>query len=106
YVYGTLLLAVGRRKEAAAELASVGRRLDPRGFDNPVWCPWAGHLALALADDDPEQARALAERTLRRAERVGTGSAVGTALRIAAAVAEAPRAPALLERAVARLGES
>jgi tetratricopeptide (TPR) repeat protein len=106
YAHGALLLAAGRRREARAELAAVGDRLEPRGRRNPAWCPWAGHLALALADEDPGQARRLAEQAVRRARHFGTASAEGSALRIAAAVGDRSAALGLLERAVLRLGES
>jgi len=105
-LHGRLLLAQGRRKEAAEELAEAGAQLDARGWRNTVWAPWAGHLAVAIAPDRPEQARALAARGLAEAERHGTNSAVGTALRLSAAVAEPDQVLGLLQRAVDRLGQS
>jgi tetratricopeptide (TPR) repeat protein/DNA-binding CsgD family transcriptional regulator len=105
-LHGRLLLAQNRRKEAAEELAEAGVQLDARGWRNTVWAPWAGHLALAIAPEQPEEARRLANRGLAEAERHGTNSAVGTALRLAAAVAPPDEALHLLQRAVDRLGQS
>lgn len=105
-LYGRLLLVRDRRKEAIAQLTAVGERLEAKGILNPTWCPWAGHLALALAQEDPAAARALAAQTLRRAERYGTPTAVGEALRFSAAVSEDEDTLALLERAVETLGKS
>ncbi|MCD0483832.1 AAA family ATPase [Streptacidiphilus sp. ASG 303] len=104
-LHSRLLLAHGRTEEAAAELSAVGARLDARGWRNPVWSPWRSLLALAVAGDDPARARSLARDAVRDAERYGTGTAVGQALRMGAAVAESPdESEAMLELAVARLG--
>ncbi|MFJ6216026.1 ATP-binding protein [Streptomyces sp. NPDC092296] len=106
-LYGKLLLAQGRRAEAAVELAAAGARLEARGWQNTVWAPWRSLLALAVAEDEPERARELAGEAVRYAEQYGTATAVGQALRWAAAVAEGPaQAEALLRRAVDRLGRS
>jgi tetratricopeptide (TPR) repeat protein len=105
-LHGRLLLAQGRAKEAAEQLAEAGRQAEARGWGNTVWAPWAGHLALAVAEDDPLRARELAAQMLAGARRTGTNSAVGTALRMSAAVAEPLDAPDLLRRAVDRLGKS
>ena len=105
-LHGRLLLAQNRRKEAAEELAEAGVQLEARGWRNTVWAPWAGHLALAIAPEDPEKARELAAQGLAEAERHGTNSAVGTALRLCAAVAEPTEALVLLHRSVDRLGQS
>ncbi|MGA5702908.1 ATP-binding protein [Peterkaempfera bronchialis] len=106
-VLGRLLLSQGRHTEAAAELAEVGRRMEAKGALSPTWCPWAGHLALAVADDDPDRARLLVAQTLERARRHGTATAIGQALRTAAAVADGgPEALALLEEAVDLLSRS
>ncbi|GAA3074688.1 hypothetical protein GCM10020000_69630 [Streptomyces olivoverticillatus] len=57
---GRLLLARGKVKEAVAELESAGHRLQERGRNNTLWAPWALDLAAAIADEEPERARALA----------------------------------------------
>ncbi|MFJ5034842.1 hypothetical protein ACIQB5_43920 [Streptomyces sp. NPDC088560] len=105
-LYGRLLLARGRREEAIAQLTAAGERLEAKGILNPTWCPWAGHLALALAPDEPTSARALAAQSLRRAERYGTPTAKGEALRFSAAVSEDGDALVLLARAVETLSKS
>ncbi|MFG2884326.1 ATP-binding protein [Streptomyces sp. NPDC048297] len=103
---GRLMLVRGDREEAIAQLTAAGERLEAKGILNPTWCPWAGHLAVALAPQDPVRARALAAQTLRRAERYGTPTAIGEALLFSAAVSEDGDRLALLERAVATLGKS
>lgn len=105
-VHGELLLARGLRAEAAAELAEVGRRLDPRGMRNPSWCPWQLHLALAEAEDAPERAARTALDAVARARQFGARSAVGTALRVAAEVIGGPEGLDLLAEAVGCLQES
>lgn len=105
-VHGELLLARGLTKDAAAELAAAGRRLDPRGMRNPAWCPWQLHLALAEADDAPERALATAYEAVRRARRFATASAIGQALRITAEVASGSARIKLLEESVSYLERS
>lgn len=105
-VYGRLLLAQGRRQEAAHQLTAAGQRLEAKGILNPTWCPWAGHLAVAVADEDPRRARDLAAEMLRRAERYGTPTAIGEALGFGAAVADDGDALPLRERAVETLSRS
>jgi tetratricopeptide (TPR) repeat protein len=105
-VHGELLLAQGRHKDAAAELAAVGRRLDSRGMRNPGWCPWQFHLALAEAHDAPERAGHIALDAVARARQFGAASTVGTALRVAAEVIGGPRELDLLAEAVACLEAS
>lgn len=106
-VFGELLLARGRHAQAADELAAVGRRLDPRGMRNPAWCPWQLNLALAQAPDAPHQARRTAFDALARARAFGAPSAVGHALRVAAAVVgDTDEGLALLAEAVDQLAGS
>ncbi|PSJ28081.1 hypothetical protein B7P34_14420 [Streptosporangium nondiastaticum] len=103
---GRLLLARGRKKEAIAELEAAGRRLEERGRHNTIWAPWALDLALAVADEDPERARTLADKAVRHAAVFGTDTAVGDALRRAALVAEPHEALVKLEKAVVHLRRS
>ncbi|MFG2307845.1 ATP-binding protein [Streptomyces sp. NPDC048566] len=105
-VHGELLLARGLHREAAAELAAVGRRFDERGMRNPSWCPWQLHLARAQHPHDPGRARATAREAVHRARRYGAPSAVGQALRAAADVAPAPDRARLLAESVAHLERS
>lgn len=105
-VYGELLLARGLTKDAAAELAAAGRRLEPRGMRNPAWCPWQLHLARAESHDVPEQAVTTALEAVARARQFGAPSAVGQALRLAAEVSPGPARVKLLEESVAHLERS
>ncbi|MFJ3878954.1 ATP-binding protein [Streptomyces sp. NPDC090077] len=105
-VYAELLLAGGDRKAAAAELEAVGRRLTPRGIQNPAWCPWRLLLARAVAPEDPARARALTAEAVRRARAFGAPSAIGQALRVAAEVAAPQDRAGLLREAVALLEDS
>ncbi|GHH35606.1 AAA family ATPase [Streptomyces candidus] len=99
-VRGRLLLALGRTKEAVAELEATGAALTRRGRYNPVMTPWAVDLARAVAPEDPARAAELAAFARRRAERFGTYTAIGEALRCQAALAEGPEAAELLRQAV------
>ncbi|WP_051838710.1 ATP-binding protein [Streptomyces sp. NRRL WC-3742] len=105
-LYGRLLLARGDAPAAAATLTAAGAALDARGWRNTVWAPWLGHLARAVAAEEPKRARDLAEEAVRRARESGTDSAIGSALRLAAAVHEGPRAAELLAEAVHHLERS
>ncbi|MFE2914930.1 ATP-binding protein [Kitasatospora indigofera] len=105
-LYGKLLLAKGKHVAAAATLTRVGGELAERGWHNTVWAPWAGHLAVALAREDPDRAWELAEESVERAMTFGAASAIGTALRLHAEIADGPKAVELLELAVTHLGQS
>ncbi|GGO90344.1 hypothetical protein GCM10012280_35660 [Wenjunlia tyrosinilytica] len=105
-VRGELRLAEGRITEAAADIAAVGRKLESRGMVNPALFPWLGLLARCRAEEAPDTARSLARRQVERAERVGTASHVGSALRVAASLAGGVESLRLLERAVRSLEQS
>ncbi|MFJ8647809.1 ATP-binding protein [Streptomyces sp. NPDC093546] len=105
-VHGRLLLAEGRTEEAVTELESAGRALERRGRLNPVWAPWACDLARALAPTDPPRAARYAEQARVHAERFGTATALGEALRCAALFARPDEAVHLLDRAVRHLETS
>ncbi|MFI6493182.1 ATP-binding protein [Streptomyces sp. NPDC050564] len=105
-VHGELLLARGLTKDAAAELAAAGRRLDPRGMRNPAWCPWQLHLARAESHDAPERAVTTALEAVNRARQYGTPSAIGQALRAAADVSSGSARVKFLEESVGHLERS
>ncbi|WP_393086741.1 ATP-binding protein [Streptomyces sp. LN704] len=105
-VYGQLLLARGLTKDAAAELAAAGSRLDPRGIRNPSWCPWQLHLARAESHDAPDRAVATGLEAVQRARQYGAPSAVGQALRAAAEVSSGSARVKLLEESVSHLERS
>ncbi|MDO0910194.1 AAA family ATPase [Streptomyces sp. DT2A-34] len=105
-VRGRLLLAVGRTQEGINELEEAGKAAAVRGHHNPVLAPWAVDLARALASVDPARAARLATDARRHAERFGTDTAIGEALRCAAALETGQRAVRLAEQAVACLEAS
>ncbi|MEU6818541.1 AAA family ATPase [Streptomyces sp. NPDC046860] len=105
-VRGRLLLAVGRTEEGINELEAAEKAAASRGGHNPVLAPWAVDLARALAPQDPERARTLLTDARRQAERFGTDTAIGEALRCAAALESGTGAERLAAKAVAYLEAS
>lgn len=105
-VRGRLLLALGRHKEAVDELEAGIASLAARGWHNTVMAPVHGELAGALARSDPDRAAELARAARTGAERFGTDTAIGEALRQAAAVEQGPRAVTLLAQSVTYLENS
>ncbi|WP_155055879.1 ATP-binding protein [Streptomyces blattellae] len=105
-VRGRLLLATGRTKDGINELEAAEKAASARGHHNPVMVPWAVDLARALATEDPARAARLASDVRRQAERFGTDTAIGEALRCAAALETGQRAVRLAAQAVAYLEAS
>lgn len=105
-VRGRLLLAVGRTKDGINELEAAEKAAAVRGHHNPVLVPWAVDLARALATEDPGRAGRLATDVRRHAERLGTDTAIGEALRCAAALETGQRAVRLAAQAVTYLEAS
>ncbi|MEW2287587.1 tetratricopeptide repeat protein, partial [Streptomyces sp. NPDC047841] len=105
-VRGRLLLAVGRTEDGINELEAAEKTAASRGGHNPVLAPWSIDLAKALAGQDPDRAAQLAADARRQAERFGTDTAIGEALRCAAALATGERAVRLAARAVTYLEAS
>ncbi|UUU26246.1 ATP-binding protein [Streptomyces sp. DSM 40750] len=105
-VRGRLLLAVGRTKDGINELEAAEKAAAARGHQNTVVAPWGGDLARALANEDPRRAAELAMSVRRRAERLGTDTAIGEALRVEAYLATGKRAAALYAKAVTYLAAS
>ncbi|MFJ8487873.1 ATP-binding protein [Streptomyces sp. NPDC094038] len=105
-VRGRLLLAVGRTEEAVNELEAAEKAATARGHFNPVVVPWTLDLARALAGEDPVRAAQLAADARRQAERFGTDTAIGEALRCAAALETGQRQVRLASQAVAYLEAS
>ncbi|MEV0977521.1 AAA family ATPase [Streptomyces sp. NPDC049915] len=103
---GRLLLAVGRTKDGINELEAAEKAAGARGHHNPVMVPWAADLARALATEDPARAARLAADARTRAERFGTDTAIGEALRCAAALETGRRAVDLAAQAVTYLAAS
>ncbi|AYN30910.1 ATP-binding protein [Streptomyces albus] len=105
-VRGRLLVAADRTKEGIGELEAAERSAAARGRHNIVMAPWAGDLARALAGEDPVRAEALAADARVQAERFGTDTAIGEALRTAAALETGQRSVTLYAQAVAYLEAS
>jgi hypothetical protein len=77
-----------------------------RGGHNTVMAPWAGDLARTLAAADPRRAAEVAADARLQAERFGTDTAIGEALRCAAALETGRRSATLYAQAVAYLEAS
>ncbi|MFE1024000.1 ATP-binding protein [Streptomyces sp. NPDC058818] len=105
-VRARLLLATGRTKEGVNELETAEKAAAARGRHNPVVNPWTTELARALATEDPGRAARLSSEARRQAERFGTDTAIGEALRCAAALETGQRAVRLAAQAVAYLEAS
>jgi tetratricopeptide (TPR) repeat protein len=105
-VRGRLLIAAGHIKDGVRELEAAELAAASRGQYNTVVAPWAGDLAGALALEDPARAAALMDCARIQAERFGTDTAIGEALRATAALATGQRRATLLARAVAYLEAS
>ncbi|HZF88605.1 ATP-binding protein [Streptomyces sp.] len=105
-VRGRLLLAVGRTEEGINELEAAEKAAAARGGHNPVLAPWTVDLARALAGQDPARAARLAADARRQAERFGTDTAIGEALRCAADLETGQRQVRLTAQAVAYLEAS
>lgn len=105
-ISGRLLLAEGRTEEAIAELEAAGLALEVRERHNGVWAPWASDLARALVDLDPARGAEIAAQARMHAERFGTDTALGEALRCLAVYAPAEEAEKLLADAVRHLEAS
>ncbi|MFD4563151.1 ATP-binding protein [Streptomyces sp. NPDC058467] len=105
-VRGRLLIAAGRTNAGVNELEAAEKAATARGHHNTVLAPWAVDLARALASEDPTRAAALAADARRQAERFGTDTAIGEALRCAAALESGQRAVRLAAQAVTYLEAS
>ncbi|MFF5761858.1 ATP-binding protein [Streptomyces tanashiensis] len=105
-VLGRLLLAEGRVEEAVSTLEGAAEALTVRGRHHIVWAPWPLDLARALAPTDPDRAARIAREALTHAERLGTHTALGEALRCLALFEEPTESRRLLERAVEHLAAS
>ncbi|MEU6534815.1 AAA family ATPase [Streptomyces sp. NPDC047000] len=105
-VRGRLLLAVGRTDDGINELEAAAKAAALRGHRNPLMAPWAVDLARALAGRDPARAARLAADARRQAERLGTDTAIGEALRCAAALETGRRAVQLAAQAMTWLAAS
>ncbi|MGW8363062.1 tetratricopeptide repeat protein, partial [Streptomyces wedmorensis] len=105
-VLGRLLLAEGRREEAVDTLEAAAEALTVRGRHHVVWAPWPFDLARALASTDPDRAARIAADAYAHAQRLGTPTALGEALRCLALFSDPPESARLLTRAVAHLATS
>src|SRR5206468_2267149 len=99
-VEGRVALEQGRTADAVGMLRAVGGRAI---VDTPSALPWRSTLALALAADDPETARALADEELARARWFGQPRGLGIALRACGLLRGDGDGMALLAEAVAVL---
>ncbi|MEU6393532.1 AAA family ATPase [Streptomyces sp. NPDC046939] len=105
-VRGRLLLATGRVEEGINELETAAKAAIARGGHNTIMAPWACDLARALAPTDPHRAAELVAEARVQAERFGTDTAIGEALRCAAALETGQRQLTLYAKAVTYLEAS
>lgn len=105
-VRGRLLIAAGRTEEGVSELEAAAKAATARGGHNTIMAPWACDLARALATEDPERARELAADARLQAERFGTDTAIGEALRCEAALETGQRSLTLYAKSVTYLEAS
>ncbi|MFI6876870.1 ATP-binding protein [Streptomyces sp. NPDC050400] len=105
-VRGRLLLATGEVDEGVNELEAAAKAAIARGGHNTIMAPWALDLARALAVSDPRRAAALAAEARVQAERFGTDTAIGEALRCAAALETGQKQLTLYAKAVTYLEAS
>ena len=96
--------AMGRPREALADLLEAGRLSDQLGVHNPAVLPWRSAAAVvAHREGDGELAVRLAEEELQAARDFGAPGPQGRALRAIGVVSEGPEAIDRLEEAVALL---
>ena len=101
YARGMLRLAQGRIGEGLADLLEFGRRAERARLRNPEYA-WRANAALALTRlGDQEQAQQLADEHALLAQRWGTASAIGVALRTRGILAGGEAGIGLLREAVA-----
>ncbi|MBV1937972.1 AAA family ATPase [Streptomyces sp. BV286] len=105
-IRGRLLIATGRVEEGVNELETAEKLSGARGGHNTVMAPWAGDLARTLAVQDPRRAAEVAADARAQAERFGTDTAIGEALRCAAALETGQRSVTLYAQAVTYLEAS
>ncbi|MFF1392792.1 ATP-binding protein [Streptomyces sp. NPDC058287] len=105
-VRGRLLIAAGRTEEGVDELEAAAKAATARGGHNTIMAPWACDLARALATEDPERAGELAADARLQAERFGTDTAIGEALRCEAALETGQRSLTLYAKSVTYLEAS
>ncbi len=100
---GVVRLADGDQAGGVEDLRAVGLDMERLGASSAGVIPWRSQLAEALAEQEPVEARALAEEELRRARASGLGAAEGMALRALALIETGDERIALLEQATAAL---
>ncbi|MFD5558210.1 ATP-binding protein [Streptomyces sp. NPDC127068] len=105
-VRGRLLIETGRVAEGVRALEAAEKSAAVGGRHNTVMAPWAADLARALVRKDPARAAELAAVARAQAERIGTDTAMGEALRCAAALETGQRSVTLYAQAVAYLEAS
>jgi DNA-binding NarL/FixJ family response regulator len=100
---GRIRLACGHREQAIADLRQCGQLADRARLHNPNFLAWRSALALALAPQDPQQARELAQEELELARHVDIPRAIGIALRVCGLLSGRKNGIELLEQSVAVL---
>jgi DNA-binding NarL/FixJ family response regulator len=99
---GRVRLARGQRAQAIADLRQCGHYA-VRVQAIPNFLTWRSALALALAPEQPQEARELAQAELELARRTGTPRAIGISLRVCGQRTDGTAGIELLKQSVAVL---
>ncbi|MDT7713963.1 MAG: hypothetical protein QOG46_2910, partial [Pseudonocardiales bacterium] len=100
---GRVRLARGQRAQGIADLRYCGQLADGLRLYNPNLFSWRSTLALAMAPENPHEARELVQEELSLARRAGSSRAIGIALRACGLLADAQHGIELLHQSVAVL---
>jgi tetratricopeptide (TPR) repeat protein len=104
---GRVHLEMGRLEQALADFRRAGELAASIGGENPAYCPWRSHVALALhRSGHPEAARELARGELERSRCWGAPRTIGVSLRALGLVEGGQTGEQLLREAVDVLGDS
>jgi DNA-binding CsgD family transcriptional regulator len=104
---GRLYLETGRPEHALADFRAAGEIAKSLGTENPAYCPWRSHAALALHRlHRVDEALELAREELELSRRWGAPRALGVSLRALGLVEGGPAGERLLREAVDVLADS
>ena len=104
---GRLYLETGRPEPALADFRAAGEIANSLGTENPAYCPWRSHAAVALHRlGRADEARELAREELELSRRWGAPRAIGVSLRSLGLIEGGATGEQFLREAVEVLAES